>query len=61
MSTRNPSDAHSHRLLVIIAGVVAIAISFVLSGWVYGPLFHSYTQPEIGTAVSIERPTCEEA
>jgi hypothetical protein len=47
-------------LTVIIVGLAAIAVSVVLSVWVYGPLFTSYGQPDIGSAVSIDRIECSE-
>jgi hypothetical protein len=55
MSTRNPSDARPRRLMLIIivqsAALIALPTIRIMA-----------EEPvEIGTAVSIERPTCEEA
>jgi hypothetical protein len=44
-------------LTVIIVGLVAVAVSVVLSVWVYGPLFQSEGQSEV---VSVGGAECSE-
>jgi hypothetical protein len=55
MSTRTPSDAVFYTALVVMLGAAFVVIPILLLGYI------TTGEPvEIGTAVSIERPTCEE-